>query len=54
MPFVALETATFEVLLGENASVEEMNGNTISQSWVNCFDALGDFQKNPQASPSEK
>jgi polynucleotide 5'-hydroxyl-kinase GRC3/NOL9 len=47
MPFAALETATFEVLLGESASVEEVDGNTIPQSWVNCLDALDGFQGKP-------
>jgi polynucleotide 5'-hydroxyl-kinase GRC3/NOL9 len=47
MPFAALETATFEILLGESASLEEVDGNTIPQSWVNCLDVLDGFQGKP-------
>lgn len=44
MPFAVLETATFEILLGESASLEEVDGNTIPQSWVNGLDAPEGFQ----------
>jgi polynucleotide 5'-hydroxyl-kinase GRC3/NOL9 len=47
MPFAALETTKFEILLGENASLEEVDGNTIPPSWVESLGALGDFQGKP-------
>lgn len=47
MPFAALETATLEILLGENASLEEVDGNTIPQSWVDSLGVLGGFQGKP-------
>lgn len=47
MPFAALETATLEILLGQSASVEEVDGSTVPPSWVNCLDALDDFQEKP-------
>jgi len=34
LPFVVSETADLDVLLGENANVEEVDGNTIPQSWI--------------------
>jgi polynucleotide 5'-hydroxyl-kinase GRC3/NOL9 len=47
LPFAVLETADFDVLLGESASVEEVDGNTIPQSWIKCLDVLAGFQKKP-------
>ncbi|MCJ7762443.1 hypothetical protein MUP38_03175, partial [Candidatus Bathyarchaeota archaeon] len=47
LPFAVLEKADFDIYLGENASVEEVDGNTVPQSWIESVDALGSFQKNP-------
>jgi len=45
MPFFVAETASFDISLGENASVEEVEGNTIPQSWVDSAEVLRGFQK---------
>jgi len=47
LPFVVSETADLDALLGENANVEEVDGNTIPQSWIESVDALVNFQKKP-------
>jgi polynucleotide 5'-hydroxyl-kinase GRC3/NOL9 len=47
LPFFVAETASFDIPLGENASVEEVDGNTIPQSWVESLEVLMDFQKKP-------
>jgi polynucleotide 5'-hydroxyl-kinase GRC3/NOL9 len=47
LPFAVLEAANFHVLLGENAGVEEIDGNTVPQSWIESFDGLRGFQKKP-------
>jgi polynucleotide 5'-hydroxyl-kinase GRC3/NOL9 len=47
LPFAVSEKADFDVLLGESASVEEVDGNTIPQSWIESVDVLGSFQKKP-------
>jgi polynucleotide 5'-hydroxyl-kinase GRC3/NOL9 len=47
LPFFVAETASFAIPLGENASVEEVDGNTIPQSWVESLEVLMDFQKKP-------
>jgi polynucleotide 5'-hydroxyl-kinase GRC3/NOL9 len=47
LPFAVSETANFDVLLGENASVEEVDENTIPQSWIKAADGLTGFQKKP-------
>lgn len=40
LPFAVRETATFTILLGENASVEEVDGDTIPPSWTTSWDEL--------------
>ncbi len=47
LPFAVSEKAEFDVVLGENASVEEVDGNTIPQSWIESADALAGLQKKP-------
>jgi polynucleotide 5'-hydroxyl-kinase GRC3/NOL9 len=47
LPFFAAETASFDIALGENASVEEAEGNTIPQSWVDSVELLRGSQKKP-------
>jgi polynucleotide 5'-hydroxyl-kinase GRC3/NOL9 len=47
LPFFVEETASFDISLGENASVEEVDGNTIPPSWVESFEVLMSFQKKP-------
>jgi polynucleotide 5'-hydroxyl-kinase GRC3/NOL9 len=47
LPFFIVETASFDISLGENASVEEVDGNTIPPSWVESFEVLMSFQKKP-------
>ena len=47
LPFFVAENASFEISLGENASVEEVDGNTIPQSWVDAVEVLKSFQKKP-------
>jgi len=47
LPFFVAETASFDISLGENASAEEVDGNTIPPSWVESVGVLMDFQKKP-------
>ena len=47
LPFAVSETADFDIFLGESASVEEVDGNTIPQSWIESVDVLMGFQKKP-------
>ncbi len=47
LPFAVLEKADFDIFLGESASVEEVDGNTIPQSWIESADALASLQKKP-------
>jgi polynucleotide 5'-hydroxyl-kinase GRC3/NOL9 len=47
LPFTVLETADMGIVLGENASAEEIDGNTIPQSWIESADALASLQKKP-------
>ncbi len=47
LPFFVAETASFEISLGENASAEEVDGNTIPPSWVESLEVLMSFQKKP-------
>ncbi len=47
LPFFVAETANFDISLGENAIVEEVEGNTIPQSWVDSVEVLRGFQKKP-------
>ncbi|MEM3699325.1 MAG: Clp1/GlmU family protein [Candidatus Bathyarchaeia archaeon] len=47
LPFTAKETIILEISLGENASVEEVDGNTIPQSWTEAYEQLLNFQSKP-------
>jgi len=49
LPFTAKETATLEISLGENASIEEVDGNTIPPSWIEAYEQLLNFQNKPVA-----
>jgi 3-polyprenyl-4-hydroxybenzoate decarboxylase len=37
LPFTAKETTTFEIALGENANIEEVDGSTIPPSWTEAY-----------------
>jgi polynucleotide 5'-hydroxyl-kinase GRC3/NOL9 len=47
MPLFITETANLDVSLGENAGVEEVEGNTIPQSWIDSIEVFRNFQKKP-------
>jgi polynucleotide 5'-hydroxyl-kinase GRC3/NOL9 len=47
LPFAVVETANFDISLGENAGVEEVDGNTVPQSWIESFELLRGVQKEP-------
>jgi polynucleotide 5'-hydroxyl-kinase GRC3/NOL9 len=47
LPFLVAETASFDISLGENASSEEVDGNTIPPSWAESAEVLMGFQKKP-------
>jgi polynucleotide 5'-hydroxyl-kinase GRC3/NOL9 len=47
LPFVVEEKATFDISLGENANVEEVDGNTIPTSWTKSFEELLKIQTTP-------
>jgi polynucleotide 5'-hydroxyl-kinase GRC3/NOL9 len=47
LPFTAIETTTLEISLGENASIEEVDGSTIPPSWTKAYEQLLNFQKKP-------
>ena len=47
LPFEVLETASLEISAGESASVEEVNGSTIPESWVKSVQELLDVQTKP-------
>jgi len=47
MPFFVKEKATFNVSLGENANVEEVEGNTIPLSWDEAYEELAAIQTKP-------
>jgi 3-polyprenyl-4-hydroxybenzoate decarboxylase len=34
LPFAVRETATFDISLGMNAAAEEVDGDTVPQSWM--------------------
>ncbi|MCS7114012.1 MAG: Clp1/GlmU family protein [Nitrososphaerota archaeon] len=40
MPFTVEETATFNISLGENSCVEELEGSTIPPSWSKAYEEL--------------
>ena len=47
LPFTVEETATFNISLGEGASVEEAEGNTIPPSWAKSYEELSSLQGKP-------
>jgi len=47
IPFTVMEKASFQISLGENASVEEVDGNTIPLSWSKSYEELVKFDKKP-------
>jgi polynucleotide 5'-hydroxyl-kinase GRC3/NOL9 len=47
LPFAVKKTATFNILLGENASIEEVEENTIPLSWQKAGEELLGFRTNP-------
>jgi polynucleotide 5'-hydroxyl-kinase GRC3/NOL9 len=47
LPFAVEEKATFNISLGENASTEEVDGNSIPPSWVKSFEELVKIQSTP-------
>jgi len=47
LPFVVEEKATFDISLGENASLEEVDGTTISPSWMKSYEELLKIQAKP-------
>jgi polynucleotide 5'-hydroxyl-kinase GRC3/NOL9 len=49
LPFVVTEKASFQISLGENASVEEVDGNTIPPSWSKSYEELTKLDTKPAA-----
>ncbi|MEM3881630.1 MAG: Clp1/GlmU family protein [Candidatus Bathyarchaeia archaeon] len=47
LPFFIKEKAVFDISLGENATVEEVDDNTIPASWADAVEVLRGFQKRP-------
>jgi polynucleotide 5'-hydroxyl-kinase GRC3/NOL9 len=47
LPFVVEEKATFDISLGANASVEEVDGTTVPPSWIKSFEELLKIQAKP-------
>jgi polynucleotide 5'-hydroxyl-kinase GRC3/NOL9 len=47
LPFTVEETATFDISLGENAHIEEVDGNTIPFSWAKAYEELWTLQTKP-------
>jgi polynucleotide 5'-hydroxyl-kinase GRC3/NOL9 len=47
LPFVVEEKATFNISLGENANIEEIDGNTIPQSWIKSSEEILKLQTKP-------
>jgi polynucleotide 5'-hydroxyl-kinase GRC3/NOL9 len=47
LPFFVTEKADFDVALGINASVEEVDGDTVPPSWAESLDMLRRLQKKP-------
>ncbi|MDH5375190.1 MAG: Clp1/GlmU family protein, partial [Candidatus Bathyarchaeota archaeon] len=47
LPFAVKETAMFDISLGENASVEGADGNTIPSSWTEAYGELSSLQMRP-------
>lgn len=47
LPFIVEEAATFEISLGEGATIEEVEGSTIPSSWVKASEELSNLQAKP-------
>ncbi len=47
LPFFAVETAVFNVMLGANAAVQETEGNTIPESWNKPIQTVLGLAKKP-------
>ncbi|MEM4733727.1 MAG: Clp1/GlmU family protein [Candidatus Bathyarchaeia archaeon] len=47
LPFFIKEKAIFEISLGENATVEEVDGNTVPTSWADAVEVFRGFHKRP-------
>ena len=47
LPFAVKETTNFGISVGADGGVEEVEGNTIPQSWVTAYDTLHEIQKKP-------
>lgn len=47
LPFFALEQVVFEVSLGANASMEEVEGSTIPLSWIKPLETILSLQRKP-------
>jgi polynucleotide 5'-hydroxyl-kinase GRC3/NOL9 len=47
LPFFVLEKAVFDVSLGANATIKEVDGNTIPESWICPLEAILSVQKKP-------
>jgi polynucleotide 5'-hydroxyl-kinase GRC3/NOL9 len=47
LPFAVEETTTFDISSGESAVVEEVDGNTVPQSWNNSCEELRTLEMKP-------
>ncbi len=47
LPFAVEETATLDIALGENAAVEEIEGNTVPPSWIDSCEKALNMQSRP-------
>ena len=47
LPFAVEETATFYICSNKDASIEEVDGNTIPQSWIKSYEELLSLQNKP-------
>ena len=47
LPFYVVEKAVFDVSLGANATIEEVEGNTVPESWIEPIEAILKVEKKP-------
>lgn len=47
LPFAVEETATFYICSDKDVSIEEVDGNTIPQSWIKSYEELLNLQEKP-------
>jgi len=47
LPFFGIEKTVFDVSLGPNASIEEVEGSTVPESWNKPLEAILNLQKKP-------